>query len=274
MKKLCSTVKKILAFSIIALTARAFSLPVDFYATVSERGDSSMVAMTTDLYFTQMQTIGGYTVQDKRNLNYDAVTASDTNICFYAEINETEDGQWSCTLNAFKADQGKSLSLTKVYSSYYLILMDAKDSLESLLTNLLSSETDLPAVKQGNVSSSLESLSGNWSGDSTIDKIVILRGGRCFVIFKNGASMNITITVSGTKVTVTQQGKSNASFYPSLSREVAIKNAASAEPTIWNLVLVDENTLTGTENTLVADSLSPTGASRGAVKTTWTRKSN
>ncbi len=271
MKKIDSFFKKFLAFSLLALVSKAFSISVDFYATLSEKGDASMISMTSDLYFTQMQTISGYTVQDKRNTKYDAQNASDTNICFYAEINETDSGEWSCKLNAIKADQNKSLSITKVYSSYYLILMDAKDTIESLLENLLSSDSTLPQSAQGSASSNLESLSGNWSGGETIDKIVILRGGRGFVIFKNGASMNISISISGTNVTVTQQGKSNASFYPWLSREAALKSAPSAEATVWNFTLVDNNTLKGTENTLVENSSSPTGASRGKKNALWSR---
>ena len=67
----------------------------------------------------------------------------------------------------------------------------------------------------------LDTLAGTWTGDTLIDKIVILRGGKGFVIFKNGASMNIVISINGSSVTVIQKGRSNASFYPELSRELA-----------------------------------------------------
>lgn len=254
------------------VAAYAFGEQVDFYATVSDSGDSNMVSMITDLYLSQMQTISGYTVQDKRGTSYDAKTASDSNISFWAQILETESGEWSCTLNAVKASTGKSLSLTKTYSSYYLILMDSKDSLENLLSNISSSNDDLPQVKSAAGGTNLESLSGNWAGGSSIDKVVIMKGGRGFVIYKNGASMNIAIEMKGTKIIVTQQGKSNASFYPSLSREVAMQNAMTAQPTVWELTIIDADTLRGTETTLIADASSPSGASRGTVSAEWIRK--
>lgn len=260
--------------AILAATA-VYAAPLDFYASKTSSKDTDMVTMTTDLLFSQIQTIPGYTVQDKRNTEYSEAIASEINISFYAELQESETGGWVCTYYAAKGK--KNFSLTKSYSSYYLILMDAKDSLESVLSNLEQDFSDLQghSSSQTNaspVSADLESLSGNWAGDSAIDKIVILRGGRGFVIFKNGASMNITLSASGSKVTVTQLGKSNASFYPNLSREVAIKMAPTAEPTTWSFVLVDSNTLRGTETTLVADDTSSSGAKKGTVEVEWRRK--
>ena len=117
----------------------------------------------------------------------------------------------------------------------------------------------------------LDTLAGTWTGDTLVDKIVILRGGKGFVIFKNGASMNITVSLNGTSVTVTQKGRSNASFYPELSRELALKNAATANPIKWELKLVSLQKMTGVKTTLVEDKKSSTGASPKAISVEWSK---
>lgn len=251
--------------------------PVDFYATVSDSQDKNMISMTTDLFYTQFQSLDGYTVNDKRDSQYDPSLATSSTIAFYAEIQESGDGSWICTLNAVKNSTGKAVNETKKYASYYKILLDAKASLENLLANLEGRQVATDAspatiAKPSPGADSLEKLAGTWTGESQIDKVVILRGGRGFVIFKNGASMNITVSLSGKTVTVTQSGKSNASFFPELPRTVALQNAATAEPIVWTLSLVSGDTLSGTKKTLVSDAASATGASSGEITVEWNKK--
>lgn len=164
--------------------------------------------------------------------------------------------------------------------------MDAKASLENFMLNLSgnivipgqeSSETvsreneDGPArpnVRKHNPI--MDTIAGTWEGEELTDKILILRGGRGFIIFKNGATMNISVSVEGSDVTIKQKGKPNASFYPSLPRQDALKNAASASPIEWNFKL-EGKTLTGIKKTLVSDKKSSTGVSEGNVNATWTK---
>lgn len=268
-----------LQFSILILLSSAASFaatPVDFYATVSSSQDTNMITMTTDLFFTQFQALDGYTVNDKRTQTYEA-GASSQGIAFYAEIQECGDGGWSCTLNAVNAASGKAVNETKKYVSYYKILLDAKSSLETLLNNLYGkSSADQPAVtysstpeKSSNATVSFDSLAGTWSGESLIDKIIILRGGRGFIIFKNGASMNITISLEGNAVKVKQSGKSNASYFPDLPRDVALKNASTAQPISWDLTISSTNKLTGTKTTLIEDGGSDSGVTTGSISVEW-----
>ena len=99
-------------------------------------------------------------------------------------------------------------------------------------------------------------LSGIWSGEPFTDKIVILRGGRDFIIFKNGATMNISVSAEensehGSLIKIRQIGKPNASFYPELPREIALSVAPNASPIEWNFTMNDENALSGTKTTLL-----------------------
>lgn len=69
--------------------------------------------------------------------------------------------------------------------------------------------------------------------------------------------MNISIelenTNNGKQVIVTQKGRSNASFFPDLPRNIALNAALNAEPIKWKFSLIDTNTLSGLKTTLVAD---------------------
>ncbi|MBS7241466.1 MAG: hypothetical protein KIG77_03655 [Treponema sp.] len=278
-------IRRLIAAAIYVLTSWAwvFAETIDFYATVSTSTDAGMIKMSTDILYTQLQTMDGYTVIDRRNENYNPVNKSQ-NISFYTEIQEESSGSWTCTLNAFKGEA--AFSSTKEYDSYYKILMDAKASLENFMLNLSgnivipgqeSSETvsreneDGPArpnVRKHNPI--MDTIAGTWEGEELTDKILILRGGRGFIIFKNGATMNISVSVEGSDVTIKQKGKPNASFYPSLPRQDALKNAASASPIEWNFKL-EGKTLTGIKKTLVSDKKSSTGVSEGNVNATWTK---
>lgn len=270
-------IKSILGFIFLIICGKvSFAVNLDFYATITNISDSDMVNMATDLYFSQFQALPGFYVNDKRKSTYNQETALQSNISFYAELKETEDGKWTSTLNAIDPEKGKIFSFTKTYETYYLILIDAKDSIQNLIDNLNSSKSDSIEISKTETSThssfGMESIAGNWNGGKFIDKIVILKGGRGFVIYKNGASMDITISINGKSIKIKQSGKSNASFFPELAREIALKSAPSAEPVEWNFTLSDQNTLTGTKTTLVPDESSQTGASTGTISEKWTRK--
>ena len=247
---------------------------VDFYSTQSVSEDEDMINMTTNLFYTQMQTLSGYTVIDKRETAFDESTCISSHIAFWAEIHEDNEGNWVCTLNASKPETNKSVSETKTYASYFKILTDAKSSLENLLDNINES----PLVQTESASADKEStqnldlIAGTWSGEDFIEKIILMRSGRGFIIFKNGASMNVLVSMHNKDVTITQNGKSNASFYPNLPREIAQKIALTANPLSWNLKLSSDNTLTGTKTVFIEDSQSENGATASSATVMWTKR--
>lgn len=269
---------------ILALKINAASL-VDFYATVSSSSDTNMIRMTTDLFYTQLQSLEGYIVNDKRDIPFSEDKAISSNIAFYAEIQEDNPSGWICTLNAIKNNEHKNVSATKKYSSYYKILMDAKSSLENLLYNL-NSNLDSAKNSLGNSSENfnfsqnqnlseeqnLDILAGTWSGEDSIEKIIITRSGRGFVIFKNGASMNVSVETSGNSVKIKQAVRSNASFFTEIPRTLALQNATNAPTIEWNLTMSSANTLEGEKQTLVEDSENPGKVKIGKINVKWTKK--
>ncbi|MCQ2247536.1 MAG: hypothetical protein MJZ50_00850 [Treponema sp.] len=263
---------------------------VDFYATVSSSEDTAMIKMTTDLFYTKFMILDGYTVNDMRSLPWTRENHRGST-SFYVQVEEDSDGGWICTLTAIKPDGIQNVSSTKKYDTYYKILMDSKASLENLMLNLTMAEGNAETAIQepeaqpqpvenstaaGPASPSsemMDSIAGTWTGEELIEKILILRGGRGFVIFKNGARMNISISPqNGTNlINIIQNGKSNASFFPELQREAALKLAPTAEPVEWEMMLQDES-LVGIKKTLVEDKKSPSGYSRGQISVKWTKE--
>lgn len=86
--------------------------------------------------------------------------------------------------------------------------------------------------------------------------------------------MNITVEIKGSTIICTQSGKSNASFFPELPREVALVAAMDAQPITWTMTLSSNSTLTGTKQSLQAimEAGSAVGAEMGISQVTWTRQ--
>ena len=265
-----------------SLFAQKYS--IDYFGIVASGVDDNMSKMTSDLYYTQLCEINSYIVEDKRNgVRMDHSPQTDDfeegKISLYAVITKKENSsKWISTITIYDSSKGTTLSEAKEYDSFYKILMEPKSTLQETITSLLSGNgnvvTNQGGSKGNSTIQSTEFLSGTWGGEDTIDKIVIMRGGRGFVIFKNGSSMNITVEVksSGTSqnIIITQNGKANASFFPELPREIALKEAVNADPIKWVLTLSDDDTLTGTKSTLIFNDGT---AKAGTMTVTWKRKS-
>jgi hypothetical protein len=263
---------------------------IDFFGVVSKDADNSMVKMTENLYLTQLGEIAGLSVIDKRNSGFIQTYFQDgkpdfseasSPLIFYAVIekNSDDEGRWICTLNIADSATGDIHSYRKEYDSFYKILMESKQSLQSVFEQLLKTGHTMEQSEsnyQNNstvqkLQISTDSVAGTWSGEEYIDKIIILRGGRGFIIYKNGATMNITVSVNVQTETViiVQSGKSNASFFSELPRKTALEAATTASPIQWNFRQEDNKTLTGTKTTLI---LSGDTAKTGTLPVTWTRK--
>lgn len=270
----------------------AEDLLVDYYGVVSASSDTNMLKMAQDVFYTQLKSIDGIIVDDKRpdiskaSSEIPVFTKTNARIYFYAEISDqkSDAGQalWNCRFNAVTSSDGITHTATENYESYYKILVGAKNAIEKVLSDLKAPAPEFATADKNNLAADfktgvdIESLAGTWNGEPYADKIIILRGGRGFVIFKNGATMNIKISVKkatidgkDTNLEIAQVGKSNASFFPELSREQALACAAKASPITWNFTLTSADTLEGIKNTVI-----PTndGIEQGTINSSWTRR--
>lgn len=284
-----STFLSIFLFIISAITSGLFaqSYSIDYYGIVSTEIDANMSKMTSDLYYTQLSEINNFSVTDKRSAaslseRPDSSQFSDNTLSFFTIIKkDTNSDKWITTYYVVDKAKNEEHSKQKTYDSFYKLLMEPKDVLKNTIKQLIENDSSATSIKNSVKESSeasgisiisTEELSGTWGGEENINKIVIMRGGRGFVIFNNGASMNITVELSGgdssKKVVITQKGNSNASFYPELKRSTALSAAISAKPIKWTLTLADNNTLKGTKDTLLPDG---DNYKEGSVQVTWTR---
>ena len=278
-------ISALLFFSLMSISAQSYS--IDYYGIVSTEIDANMSKMTSDLYYTQLSEINNFSVTDKRTApslseRPDAAFFSDGKLSFFTYISKDNNSdKWITTYYVVDKTKNEEHSKKKIYDSFYKILMEPKDVLKNTIKQLIENDTSStsistsaqrnPEIKGASIAST-EELSGTWGGEENINKIVIMRGGRGFVIFNNGASMNITVELSGSdgnkKVVITQKANSNASFFPELNRTVALSAAVSAKPIKWTLALTDTNTLKGTKNTLLPDGDS---YKEGSINVIWTR---
>ena len=279
------TISIILTLFSAGLAAQSYS--IDYYGIVSTEIDANMSKMTSDLYYTQLSEINNFSVSDKRTApslseRPDAAEFSDGRLAFFTLITkDSKSDKWITTYYVVDKSRNEEHSKKKTYDSFYKVLMEPKDVLKDTIKQLIENDTSASAItvsvqdspsSSGATITSTEELSGTWGGEENINKIVIMRGGRGLVFFNNGASMNITIELSGSsgnhKVIVKQKGTSNASFYPDLKRTAALSAAVSAKPITWTLTLTDDNTLKGSKETLLPDGDS---YKEGTVPVTWTK---
>jgi hypothetical protein len=273
------TILAVLFFSLQSAICQPYN--IDYYGIVSSEIDDNMAKMLSDLYYTQFQEISSFNVTDKRTQDClksipsnDSINSS--NFSFYSIITK-ENAKWISNLTI--KNKNLNHSVKKEFDSFYKILMEPKDILQASLKDLVlqktvvstEEQTEQPQINLPQIST--EFLSGTWYGENNIDKIVIMRGGRGFVIFNNGASMNISVELSNASkkaIKIKQNGRSNASFYPDLPRQVALKVAVNANPIEWNFELLDDNTLKGKKSTLISAN---EDAIPGIIDVTWHRRS-
>lgn len=242
------------------------NIALDFYGIASKDAEKNMLSMTENLYFTQLKEMN-ISVTDKRTNTFSDLyfespsfifqEKSTESQAFYAVIKKLPDSKWECKIFLSNPSTNETKTSTKIYDSYYKIMMESKPVLNDIFSDLISG-TSAPKKAETTSSSefSLEMLSGTWTGESSLSKIVILRGGRGFVIFKNGASMNINAKILNDQdnkkyIVIQQTGNNNASYFPELDRKVALDLALNAEPITWTLYPDGNGNLTGTKNSFL-----------------------
>jgi len=243
-----------------------------------------MKTITQDLFLAQIRSIENINVIDSSDKDFSKQELSDDDsfdyfqslpstkssvdsvtISFFAIIKkEIGSDTWHCIVSARNENNSKKETISKDYDSYYKILTDSKNSISDLIAISLGNKTTTVDVASSQVTTndteniSLDNIVGTWVGEPTIMKVLIMRSGRGFVIFSNGASMNIQIDVLRTTnskftVKIMQMNKFNASFYPDVQRQKVLDFASTATPIEWTLSLSKDGMLNGTKKTLVED---------------------
>lgn len=279
LKKVFSIVSLFLFLSIAANAEEKTS--VKFLGIFSADADKNMLNMTEDFYYKQIAEYDinltyskNETFQTEFEKNKEIFFANyDGSYIFFIEIKKSNDTKWICEFNLRKTSDGTTKTITREYESYYKILMESKTALKQTFFSLFdtSDQETLAAKPAKNTGITTDAISGTWQSTEPINKIVIMRGGRGFIIFKNGATMNIKISISesnSSSIIITQASGNNASFYPELERKAAMEYAVSAEPVKWELFMQEDGSLKGTKNSPVAQGDS---VIEGTIPVTWTK---
>ena len=285
--------KVFFAFFILLFSLDVFSnsIAVDYYGVVAETSNKNMLKMAQDVFYTQLKAIDSLSVFDKRP-EISSVLDSDpqiqnfsgtADIAFYVKITENSDlsARWECEFIARKISSGDVYSKTRTYDTYYKILMASRGVIEELIIPLKKKSggeelkyEEIPSKTYMNLNEA--DLAGVWGGEPFADKIILLRGGRGFVILKNGATMNVSLDIKeseqGLEVFIHQTGKPNASFFPEISRTEALEHASAAEPVQWELKMEKPGIMTGIKKTLLYSESNPEKIERGSVPVMWTKK--
>lgn len=301
--------KKLRAYTILLLisTGIAFAqgsaekkYPLHYYGIVSNINDQNILNMAQDLFVAQIRGIPYISLEDKRNSeikkSYSGISSDKDGAEFFSLVEKSEqfpgeailfyarifrphhDEKCECTFFAKNTQSEIIFSRTKSYDSYYKIWADAKMLIQDVVAEASGNVgVETPAVQTRSIERpknvNVENIAGTWSGEDEISKIILMRSGRGFVIFTNGATMNISILLSdenaSQKFRVVQQDKFNASFYPDIERKTVLAYAENAAPIEWNLTMTPQGTLEGTKKTLVE---SDGGIEQKNVTVVWKRK--
>lgn len=270
--------KTLIALLFFILSVHVFSQEtrkIGFYKLQSNSQESSTNKMTQDLFYTKLVAINTITPIDKREVDFKPTLSDLEPEVIYIEILHEELTQWICKVHHHNIAENTHKMKEIRVDSYYKILLDSKKLLEELIFS--NDKTDSPetgAQSSMKLGINIEQLSGTWNGESDIDKIMILRGGRGFIFFRNGATMNISLSTENDELIIQQTSKPNASFFPNLPREVALKTATTAKPIIWKFYQKEQNILEGKKYTVSASFENDTSISLKeiTIPVTWTRQ--
>lgn len=230
---------------------------IGFFSSISDSTDLATISLTEDLYYSKASVISEFTIVDYRGFYFnsaDISTYQDIDFIFYPEIQENGIGGWKCIFHGMNLKTKEKYESQKIYDSYYPILIDAKNDLSTFFTKLSTSSIATSQSTEKTSSQiviSIDSLAGTWQGEQFIDKIILLRSGRGFVIFNNGASMNISIILENSNLFVKQTSNANASFFPEIPREKALELAPTSKPVEWKFVITNLNEISGIKTTYI-----------------------
>lgn len=293
----------LLALSLFALGnsfAQEKKYNLYYFGVVTNVNDQNMLNITQDLFFAQLRGISWLETQDMREDDIkdfykqiqtdesgeaffslaQSKVKSDGAIAFVARIyRPRSDEKWQCAFIAKNLETGGVCSKGKEYDSYYKILTDAKLLIQNVVSQAAgNSGSDQAGAQKAQggakadfTESATDNIAGSWGGERDASKIILLRSGRGFIVFNNGATMNVTVSAKedGSSIKIVQRDKFNASFYPDIDRQTILNYADSAPPIEWNLTLTKSGSLVGKKKTLAQSGGSVEPVS---VDVSWTKK--
>ncbi len=209
-----------------------------------------------DLVFSFILEMRSYKVSDLRAepIPGDLTVPPGTDYLFYGNLSQQPNGvRLELVLRGGPLDITRKIS--RVFENTNRVLLESRMLVRDLFD--LSVHLPEPAVTAAvpattvpEAPPSVDSLSGTWSGENGVEKIMILRGGRGIMILTSGVSISLTLEYRDSLLVIRQKGALNPRQFLDLPESVAREAAQTIQPPEWDMRSgVDRNVLTGIKKT-------------------------
>lgn len=246
-------------FSILTQAALSSqTLPsVAAFAIGTTDADGYVTKTVNDLVFSFILEMRSYRVNDLRteSLPTDLSVPAGIDYLFYGSLSQQPNGvRLELVLRGGPLDITRKIS--RVFENTNRVLLESR----MLVRDLFDLNISLPDPVAGHqVASgpgpqtslpSIDSLSGTWSGESGVEKIMILRGGRGIMILTSGVSISLTLEYQDSLLVIRQKGALNPRQFLDLPEKVAKEASQTLQPPEWDMAPgQDKNVLTGVKKT-------------------------
>ena len=295
----------LLLVPLIALPAQELPTVAAYSLTADDVGEH-VWRTVNDLVFSFIRELRTYRIIDMRSeiLPRDIRVPDGTDYIFYGYLLSQPDGI-KLELVLKGGPYGITRQISRVYENSNRILLESRMLVRDLFDQSVSlPDPDIgPAAGSGALSqsgslsenatqdgpsgealtatdrtlvpvSSLDSLAGSWRGESGIDKVMILRGGRGVAVLSSGVSISLEIFLSGNDLVVRQKGLASPRQFIDLPDPVARQAANIAPPLEWIFrVTRDQSALVGTKKTVIIrnDGKNIISMESAVLDVTWSR---
>ncbi len=228
------------------------------YAIDSADAGGYVLQTVNDLVFSFILELRTYKVTDLRKdiPPEDLSVPAGADYLFYGNLSNQPNGvRLELVLRGGPQDITRKIS--RVFENSNRVLLESRMLVRDLfdLTVSLPDPAVTPPLRDSAVAAiappTLDSLSGTWSGEQGVEKILILRGGRGVMVLSSGVSISLTLEYRDGTLVVRQKGALNPRQFLDLPDAVAREAAQSLPPLEWDLTsLGDRDTLTGIRKTV------------------------
>jgi hypothetical protein len=252
----------------LSLTLHAQKIPsVAVFSLNSKNTPETAVKTANDVVFSFINEQRSYRIVDMRRdpLPTDLSVPDGIDYVFFGTIEGQPDGirlelvlkggPWAITRK-----------ISRVYESTNRILLESRMLVRDLFDQSVAlPDPALPDIGDSSVESrstevpsqlitveKVDSLAGSWHGETGIEKVLILRGGRGVAVFSSGVSISLEVLLSGEDLLVRQKGASTPRQFTDLPDAVAQQAANIAPPIEWRFrITPDQKTLSGIKKAVI-----------------------
>ena len=198
---------------------------------------------------------------------------------FFAAV-QTVSGGIRISLTLKGQEDKSSRFISKVYERSNALLLDSRRLINRLFDFSIALEQPAQAENLSDNDrlipiDTIDSLAGTWKGEAGIDRIMILKGGHGIIIFSNGSSLSLDLTLEDGHLIVKPKADTQPHQFLPLPEEIIRQIVQKIEPPQWRfLVSANNSLLSGTKQEVQVhhNNTDITDISYETVPVEWQRK--